>query len=128
MSLGANVYPCDKNALESSMHCMVHRPSFEDTHTATQHYDLHSIFCLQLYTMIYNIDPNVHGKSNAIFKIFINFWIFKYELLKLLYRMMLLGYFRCLWIFKTLLHERNKVFRKTLINVFQMSYIRGKKD
>ena len=36
--------------------------------------------------MIYNIDPNVHGKSNAIFKIFINFWIFKYELLKLLYR------------------------------------------
>ena len=36
--------------------------------------------------MIYNIDPNVHGKSNAIFKIFINLWIFKYELLKLLYR------------------------------------------
>ena len=36
--------------------------------------------------MIYDIDPNVHGKSNAIFKIFINLWIFKYELLKLLYR------------------------------------------
>ena len=36
--------------------------------------------------MIYNIDPNVQGKSNAIFKIFINLWIFKYELLKLLYR------------------------------------------
>ena len=35
--------------------------------------------------MIYNIDPNVQGKSNAIFKIFINLWIFKYELLKLLY-------------------------------------------